>query len=405
MYCHGSNQYLILITKVDGSAFGHALDLECKLPVILDPRTNVFPDSYDYATSNYKRIPATQFIKLAAAQYLPASPSAGAGLYQIHGADTPGAHVAQLRPPPSQNLESLQRRPYPRMRPPPPPSPTTILADSQILSVGNRPVTSPAIVDKGKQVAKAAWPPAQVTSPASKVWTNPTYLSSGQPTGPFVGHGMMNQIRFKSSVGGSSGLRIKRSPSPVFNNASTSNAPLLRQAQLKFETQPFGLPGYEVAGSTLAHSGQYSSPINLCSSSDMEDIEDVDDNDYDLENADQFDDDEDTKIPEEVEGLEEAHHRAASSTGSRSSSPIDPRDIIIRGGEPTMDPAAFKELLSTNRHAKLWQMAEKGLAIKDVFGRKVPADRYLKVLAPLNPKRPAKIWKEVCPLRCLSIVL
>ncbi|KAB5591328.1 SH3 domain-containing protein [Ceratobasidium theobromae] len=299
---------------------------------------------------------------------------------------------SQYRPPsyhPVSDLQTHTGRPYPRMRPPPPPSPTV-------------PV-SPKDVASGKRV--------HVQPPLLPQAIDPVVRVPVGSVGPFIGHGMTNRLHFKPSGGTPSGLRIKRSPSLALN---FSNTPLRHRAYPKVEV-PEGMAGSTAVTSVFTHSGRHSSPINLCSSSDQGDEDTAinpgdtdtyadaadiyDDADVDADNTATYsgiDDSKDDELPEEVEGLEEAHHRAASSTAcSRSSSPIDPRDIIIKGGQPILDEAELDELLSFNRHSKLWLMVEKGLAIEYIFGLGAPADRYLKALTLMNPKRPARIWKEL----------
>lgn len=371
--------------------------LVCEAPTFADdPNSSLKPDldadihadihskSYDHTTASYRRIPAPQFVKHEEVQRLPALPTTESSVYL----GTPGLHTIQQQPP----SESLQKRPYPRMRPVPPPSPVPAPHGSPVVPFEPSPTTPTATVDKGKARAMVTWPPSQVVNPSTKANGSPVYstVPGVLPTGPFVGHGIMNQIRFKQSSAGPSGLRIKRSPSPPRNHSSSAAS--LHQTKLNLGVQPFKFQEYQVAGSMLQHSGRESSPINLCSSSVYDEAEGVDDSDYEGETMDQAED-EDMEIPEEVEGVEEAHHRAASS--SRSSSPPELRDIIIKGGEPTIPEAELDALLNSNRHSKLWLMPEKGRAISHIFSRDVPRDRYLKALIPVNPKRPGAFWMDV----------
>ncbi|KAG9119663.1 hypothetical protein FRC07_005205 [Ceratobasidium sp. 392] len=317
-----------------GISFGNALNVESKPPV--NTAANSYDYNYDYDTSNNAQIPAPQFVKQEGTQF--------------------------------------SGRPYPRMRPPPPPSPTGPSGlQAPYTPVQGHSVTTPSTADKGRVAVVGP------STPASGSMSN-VKVPSPHRAGPFVGHAMM---RFKGSKSSTSGLRINPAPPPF------SSAPPSYMTQLKSELLQPKLERYEAAAvALLTHSGRPSSPINLCSSLEAGDAEEAD-GDYD-----DAEHEEDVPMPDEVESAEEVEYRRATSS-AQSWSPPECANIIIKGGEPTMDPKEMDELLEGGRHSKPWSMAEKGLGVDYIFGLKAPADRYLGAFTTCNPKRPGKFWKEL----------
>ncbi|KAG8728387.1 hypothetical protein FRC11_011168, partial [Ceratobasidium sp. 423] len=126
------------------------------------------------------------------------------------------------------------------------------------------PTTVNADKGKGRAVSATPCPPAKSTTSAA--------------TGSFVGHGLMNPVRFNRTPVHPSGLCLKRSPTP--------ENPYFPSTFLPMKPEPEPLPQHDryptyilpmsaSALNALKSSGRQSSPIDLCASSDVANEDDV----------------------------------------------------------------------------------------------------------------------------------
>ncbi|KAG8712564.1 hypothetical protein FRC09_019720 [Ceratobasidium sp. 395] len=309
----------------------------------------LFNSSASEYAMTHDSIPAPQFTKLEAAFNPPTTPPAEQHYFNHSSGvpNTPAPRLKQAQEAPVCYSEPLTQRVKPRMRPPPPPSPST-------QAVAGSPPSGMSIgKGKGREIAPPPW--LSKTPSGAGILNHP----DGRMSGPFMGHGITNNKWFSSKSPSSSGLRLKTSAYLGLNHAPPPTT-----------VGPTACP-------RAPSSGRESSPINLCSSSDGGNGDGYD-NDHTMEGENG------SGQQDEVEEDEEQ--------STRSSSPIEARDIVIKGGEPNMSDEDLKKLLSVSRNNQPWMMVEKGLIIVNIFGREVPQDLWPLALISLNPKRPGRLW-------------
>ncbi|CAE6434497.1 unnamed protein product [Rhizoctonia solani] len=348
-------------------------------PMFLTDSSQAYQDMYVEHNVASGRIPAPQFFKSGPVGH--------------------NSAPAALLPPTTdyQVSDHLRPRPRPRPRPQPVPNPATVptpVHATPELGPEPAPVSVPTPIKvhpttantnkgKGRAMSTTPCPPAKpIVSIA---------------TGSLVGHGL---VRFDHTPPRPSGLQIKRCPTPGSTYPASTFISVKPKPEFTFQHHQY--PAYIPPISTyrrfgaLKSSGRQSSPIDLCASSDAVDEDDLEivppaelvdiPEEWDVDGLDEGLGDGDE--PDELEGFEEAHQRAAST--ARSSSPIsisNINEILEKGGDPVMDPDALHAFLVAGRRGKLWLLVEKGLIIMHVFDPNAPEDCVKMALRPLNLRR------------------